>query len=348
MGWGMPSTWVDSDLQMPRLTPVVRTLLITTAAAFVVQSLGDWLTGGAVTIWLGLSWMAWSRGDVWQLVTYLFLHGNLFHLLFNLLALMFMGPETERSLGSRRFAVLYFLSGILGGVGWLLISAWTEGGVCIGASGAIFGVIGAFAALYPQRPVTVFVLLFLVTMRAWQLALSMAAIAALSLLNQQGGIANAAHLAGIVAGVFFALAAARSPSANNPGLRLPWLSRRREQDTVSHEELDRVLERVAQQGIHSLTRSERALLERASRELRRERQRESAGHGVLHAAVFHMKQGLARSLGLRLAAALSVAPSQDRRSKQDVHGEPTRVRRPLRADKLILGRQLPAPLAQFL
>jgi membrane associated rhomboid family serine protease len=243
------------------MTRAVRALMIATVVAFLVQMLVDPLTHNAFTRLFGLSIPGLKHGYVWQLVTYLFVHGGIWHILLNMLGLYFMGPETERAIGSRHFLILYFLSGILGGVGWLFISdaPWA---VCIGASGALFGVIGAYAALFPHQPVTLLVFFVLpVTMKAWVLALSLGAVELAFLLNsQQQGIAYAAHLAGGVAGYFYALALFRGFG----GFSRTWRTWRH-RPSVSEVEIDRILDKVAREGIHSLSHKERAALEKASR-----------------------------------------------------------------------------------
>ena len=246
------------------MTRAVRLLIVSTVAAYLFQLFFDGITRGGVTRLFGLSIPGLKSGYLWQLVTYLFVHGSPLHILLNMVGLYFMGPETERAIGSRHFLILYFLSGILGGIGWLFIAdaPWA---VCIGASGAIFGVIGAFAALFPQQPVTLLVLFVLpVTMKAWVLAVVLAVSELVFLLGTpQHGIAYAAHLAGGVAGYVYALALFRGLG----GVSRAWKVWRRGQP-VSQVELDRILDKIAREGIHSLSRQERKVLEDASREAR--------------------------------------------------------------------------------
>lgn len=249
------------------VTRAVRFLIAATVAAYLAQLFVDGITRGGFTRLFGLSILGLKSGYVWQLVTYMFVHGSPMHILLNMLGLYFMGPETERSIGSRHFLILYFLSGILGGLGWLFISdsPWA---VCIGASGALFGIMGAFAALFPQQPITLLVLFVLpITMRAWVLAVVLAVTELVFLLGTPGhGIAYAAHLAGGVAGYVYALALFRGFG----GVSRAWRSWRREKPS-SDVELDRILDKIAQEGIHSLSRQERKVLEEASRRSNRQR-----------------------------------------------------------------------------
>jgi membrane associated rhomboid family serine protease len=254
----------QEPMQTSRMTRAVRFLVIFTVAAYLLQLFFDGITHGGFTHLFGLSIPGLKRGFVWQLITYLFVHGSPAHIFLNMLGLYFMGPETERAIGSRHFLLLYFLSGILGGIGWLFISdaPWA---VCIGASGALFGVIGAFAALFPQRPVTLLVLFVLpVSMKAWMLAVSLAVVELVFLLSSpQQGIAYAAHLAGGVAGYVYALALFRGLG----GVSRAWRNWRRDAP-ASQVELDRILDKIAREGIHSLSRQERKVLEDASRSSR--------------------------------------------------------------------------------
>lgn len=252
------------ELAAVRPTPVVRTLLIANVLVFAVQILLDGLTRGAFTReWFGLNIEAVLRhGRYWQFITYMFLHGNLWHLLLNMLVLYFMGPETERGMGSAHFAALYLVSGILGGLGWFLISY--PGPPCVGASGAVFGILGAFATLYPRRPVTLLVFFVLpVTMAAWVLVTGLALIELASLVLGQGGhIAYAVHVGGVLVGAIYAAVVfrwgGREFRFRRPRMRVLPGGR-------SAGEIDRILDKIAEHGMASLTRAEREELENASR-----------------------------------------------------------------------------------
>lgn len=259
-------TW-EEPVRTFGMSWAVRFLIVLTVTIYLAQLFFDGVTRGGFTHWFGLSLSGLKHGMFWQLATYMFVHGSPAHIFLNMLGLYFMGPETERAIGARHFLILYFLSGILGGIGWLFISdvPWA---VCIGASGAIFGVIGAFAALFPHRPITLLVLFILpVTMKAWALAVSLAIVELVFLLNSpQQGIAYAAHLAGGVAGYVYALALFRGLG----GVTRSWRSWTRE-NPVSQVELDRILDKIAREGIHSLSRRERTVLEKASRNAKQQR-----------------------------------------------------------------------------
>ncbi len=261
----------------------VRVLLIVNIVVFIVNGLVDMALPAAVPgqiTWFGETF-GLSRQTVlpkiWQVVTYMFLHGSFMHLLFNMLILYFMGSEVERELGTRNFLIVYFVSGVLGGLGWLVLAEPHQ--VCIGASGAIFGLMGAFVALFPNRYITVLLFFILpITMRAWVLVSILATLDFLGMTLGFGrsGIAHAAHLGGLVAGYAFAYTAfrqgfprirmVRDVPENRAGLRV---LHRDDASPVSAAEVDRILDKIANQGMQSLTRQERAVLEKASEQRQR-------------------------------------------------------------------------------
>jgi len=277
----------DNGFMRGMLTPAVRFLLIANTAVFLCQMLIDPLGNGKFTFLLSLSRTGAENLRLWQFITYMFLHGGLFHLFLNMLGLFFFGPETERAIGTRRFAVLYFACGILGGVGWLLFTFLNPAGYCIGASGAIFGILGAFAALFPNRPVTVLVFFVLpLTMKARTLAIAMAVFSLLASVGQPGNIAYSAHLAGGLAGYFY-IALLHLPGTGGfvfPGVRqalndLIWRWHRRKFKVMSEserldmedtegpteDEINEVLEKLSRYGMKGLSRRELDVLKRASR-----------------------------------------------------------------------------------
>jgi membrane associated rhomboid family serine protease len=276
--WGFGGT--------PRLGAAVRALLIANVAAFVVQVLADRFTHGGVTLIFGLSRVLLLRGAVWQLVTYTFLHGSLLHLLVNMLLVGFFGREMEDELGTPRLFALYFGCGVLAGAGWVLVSGGR--GLCIGASGAALGLLGAFAAVFPRRQVTLLLFWIIpVTLSARMLAVLLGLGDLLLLIQGAGGIAYAAHLAGGIAGYVYGFRWVRRgggfglppPPLSFLGLRNAAAAWRRRRLRVTRppggrvnadaEEIDRILDKITREGLDSLTRGERDALDAASRGGRR-------------------------------------------------------------------------------
>lgn len=243
------------------ITPAVKSLMIACTGVYLIQRLMPDPTTLAFMKLFGLGVEGMMNGFVWQLATYTFLHGNLLHLLLNMLGLFFLGPELERRLGVRMFLALFMFSAILGGLGWLALT-WPYEGICVGASGGVFGLIGAFAGLFPHRQLTLLVFFVLpVTMPAWLMAVLFGLLQLAYLLNPGGtGIAYAAHLAGGLAGYVFVRMMYRTP-----GPRTNFSIRPTAPSAPTEAEIDRILDKISQEGLHRLTPREREMLHRAGR-----------------------------------------------------------------------------------
>lgn len=237
-----------------QMTFGVQLLLILNIAAFVIEYIFHFPLSNFGA--LRANWL--SHGAFWELLTYQFIHQGFGHLLSNMLGLYFLGPEVERTLGTNRFFSLYFLSGVLGGLGWSLLSPPYHS--CIGASGAVFGILGAYAALYPKRELILIFMPF-VPIKAWVFVLILGAYELLHTLGGPGGaVANAAHLGGGVAGYIYATVIGRPDIINM--IRHKFGSRKA---PVDRAEIDRILDKAARGGIHTLSRREREQLKRAGK-----------------------------------------------------------------------------------
>jgi membrane associated rhomboid family serine protease len=141
-------------------------------------------------------------GFVWQIVTYLFLHGGFGHILFNMLALWMFGLDLEREWGTRQFLKYYFYCGIAAGV-CVIASGLLFGQMgarTIGSSGAIFGLLLAFGVLYPDRTV---LMSFLFPIKAKYFVMIIGVIAFMSSFRVNTGISDIAHLGGLVFGYIY-------------------------------------------------------------------------------------------------------------------------------------------------
>jgi len=188
---------------MHRLPTVTRTLLIANVAIFVLQVVTGNLLVGPFALWpLGSAqFRGFPEFQLWQLVTYGFLHGSLTHLLFNMLALYIFGGDIERLLGSRRFLIYYLVCVVGAAVAQLLV----QGGMnrppvpTVGASGGVFGLLLAYGMAFPHRRL---MLLFPpIPMPAW-LFVTLYGLLELYLgVTAPGqGVAHFAHLGGMAAG----------------------------------------------------------------------------------------------------------------------------------------------------
>jgi membrane associated rhomboid family serine protease len=184
------------------LTPAIKLLIAVNVAAFLVA-----LIVPAVTQLLGLRPADLvERLYVWQLVTYMFLHGGIFHILFNMLALWMFGVELERMWGSRYFTRFYFVSGTGAALTTLVVSFLPGLGddvyyaVTIGASGAVYGVLLAYALYFPHRPIYMY---FVFPIPAKYFVMIIGAISLLASMGAGGGVAHTAHLGGLVAAYLY-------------------------------------------------------------------------------------------------------------------------------------------------
>jgi membrane associated rhomboid family serine protease len=183
------------------VTYTVKLLIIVNVAMFVLQMIGQMAGTHFLVSWFGLVPSYVTRNlMVWQFVTYMFLHGGIFHLFFNMLTLFMFGNDLERYWGTPRFLKYYFVTGIGAGIcSWIV--APDSRAVIIGASGAIYGLLLAYGLLYPNR---IIYLNFLLPVKVKWLVIFMGAMAFFSsLTGGSPGVAHVAHLGGMVVGLFF-------------------------------------------------------------------------------------------------------------------------------------------------
>lgn len=195
------------------LPPAIKTLLIACTAVFAVQTILK-LTSPGDYLWFrnyfGLVPFAVVRGYAYQLVTYIFLHEGIWHLLINLLVLWMFGKDLELTWGARRFYFYFFLCGIGAGVIDVAVKAvlfygfrsGTMDVATIGASGAIFGVLLAMAILFPHQQVWLIPFPISLPMRTY--VLIMGAIEFYFTLTSPGdGVSHVCHLGGMAVGYLY-------------------------------------------------------------------------------------------------------------------------------------------------
>ena len=236
--------------------------------------------------YLALSKEGVEQGFVWQLVTYQFMHAGWLHWLLNSWAIYVFGRELESMLGGRRFLALVFSSGIVGGVFQVLTAmVWPAlfGGQVVGASACAFGLVAAFAMIFPERELTMLIFFIIpVRMRAKTLLIFSAVLAVAGIVFSEsilgGNVANAAHLGGMAMGWFYVKKIMKNPAlidaVEERQIIPPKLVRKK---TVMPEEksagefleseVDPILDKISAHGIHSLTARERAVLEAARKKM---------------------------------------------------------------------------------
>jgi membrane associated rhomboid family serine protease len=225
-----------------------------------------------------------AHGFVWQLLTYQFMHVGLLHLLLNSWAIYVFGRELEAMLGGARFLTLMFSSGVVGGV-FQVLAAWVWpqlfGGAVVGASACAFGLVAAFAMIYPERELMMLIFFVIpVHMRAKTLLIFSAVLAVGGVVFPLTNVANAAHLGGMAMGWFFVRKIMRADWSRLEGtLRVFSKTSRSGTSPAPHhpveksalenvtDEVDPILDKISAQGIQSLTARERAVLEAARKKM---------------------------------------------------------------------------------
>ena len=183
------------------MPPVTQALIIINVLVYLLQIVaGNQLE--AFALWpLASGFGGTSNFQVWQLVTYGFLHGGTAHLFFNMLALFMFGSEIERVWGGRRYLVYYLVCVVSAALGQLLVASLSVAPAykVVGASGGVFGLLLAFGMMFPRRMV---MLLFPpIPMPAWLLVTLYGALELfMGITGTQQGVAHFAHLGGMAGG----------------------------------------------------------------------------------------------------------------------------------------------------
>ena len=259
--WNRPSWPIYGGL-----TPAVRNLLLANGVVFLFQLIirSDWLD-----YYFGLTpTLVNQKFYFWQLGTYMFLHGDFFHILFNMFTLWMFGQDLEREWGSRYFYKFYFICGIGAGL-FTLGLTWNSAAATIGASGALFGILAAFGLLYPNR---IIYLWFLIPVKAKYLVLFFGLLALLaSFQHTSDGIGHITHLGGLLVGWVYLKRGRSLKWVTDFGKSLRYKLREREYYREEAEKrallasADEGLDRIKEVGGYDkLSRREKKILEKAS------------------------------------------------------------------------------------
>jgi membrane associated rhomboid family serine protease len=242
------------------MTRWVKNLLIANVAVYFVQQTMPGVTDALMFV----PPLAFVRP--WTFVTYMFLHGTIWHILFNMIGLYFFGPRVEQRLGSDRFLWLYFLSGISGALLSLLLA---PNAPIIGASAAIFGVVLAFARFWPRDKIYIWGVLPLEA--RWLVGLTIVWAVYSGLNGSSGGVADYAHLGGYVGAYLYLrwleetkgskrfkeLAASAPPDRKLSNWKKVDMQSVHE---LNRDEVNRILDKISASGLASLTMQEKQFL----------------------------------------------------------------------------------------
>ncbi len=291
--------------------PIIKNLLIINGVIYFLQIILAEVVIGGLPGWYILNrWFALNplsgidaagqpfNFQVWQLFTYMFMHGSFSHILFNMFALWMFGMEIENLWGTKKFLYYYLLAGFAAGLLQLFFTPILGGSaaVTIGASGAVYGVLIAFGMLFPDRQIYLY---FLIPVRAKYLIGFLIILEFLLVDSAGSNVAHLAHLGGALAGFLFIMfdKSIDSPikrklmgssyySSGNSFTNLfsDLTDRFKKKDQriedakfydidakkdggVSQEEIDRILDKISQSGYQNLSEREKKILFEASKKM---------------------------------------------------------------------------------
>lgn len=286
---------------------VIKNLLIINAAVFFLQVIANNLMVGGKPLWYILNyWFALNplaegfNFQVWQLITYQFMHGSFTHILFNMFALWMFGMEIENYWGTKKFLTYYLLCGVVAGLFQLFLTPilGSAAAVTIGASGAVYGVLIAFGLMFPNRLIFLY---FLIPVKAKYLIGFLIVLEFMLVDSAQSNVAHLAHLGGALAGFLFILfdksidvpikrmlnissGYRQQSNIQNPFSGLADKFKRRtqniedakyydinqkkdEETPITQEEIDKILDKISESGYQNLTEREKKILFDASKKM---------------------------------------------------------------------------------
>jgi membrane associated rhomboid family serine protease len=238
-------------------------LIIANVALFGLQTVQPGLTN-----WFVFA-PRFAFSQPWTWLTYMFIHGGLAHLFWNMLALFIFGPRVESRMGGTQFIRMYLVAGLTGALLTLVMAP--QAGV-LGASGAVNGVMMCYAIFWPRDRILIW---GVIPVEAWLLVTIFAIWSVMSGLNgSTGGIADFAHLGGYLGAYVFMWAHDRRSPARRfrqkvasvapeteKALKANWRNVRLDGvHQLSRDEVNRILDKIGAQGIGSLTPDEKRFL----------------------------------------------------------------------------------------
>lgn len=301
--------------------PVIKNLIIINVAVFLIEMLGRQVTlGNGLSVYevivkyfallpLGGITLRNGIGEIihwnfypWQLITYQFMHGGFWHIALNMFFLWMFGIEVENLWGSKKFLTFYLMCGIAAGISQLIFPPLLNEsvGYTIGASGGIFGVLIAFAMLFPERYLYVW---FLIPVKAKYLIAFFVVLEFFSINSPGSDIAHLAHLGGALAGFIYMLYEKKrgraygnyfSGGSSSSSMKEDILGKVRgvsdmfkkkdkkvedakffevkdgnkKEEEITQKEIDEILDKISQSGYQNLTEREKKILFEASKKIK--------------------------------------------------------------------------------
>jgi len=249
-------------LETTSLPKAVKGLLVINIAVYIilrVSGLYDW----GVDIFGLASYDVLRSGQIWRLITYLFIHANIFwHLLFNMFGLWMFGPSVEKQIGTYKFILYYFLTGVGGALCAILINPNSHIQT-IGCSSSILGILVAFAMLFPDAIISM--IFPPISMKAKHFAIAFGVIQILMIFESQSGINWAVHVGGMAIGYFYMRYFFMTENfLNFKEWKEKYFAKKKEdREKFIQEQLDPILDKISKTGVDSLTSKEKNILKKA-------------------------------------------------------------------------------------
>ena len=251
---------------LPPMSKVIKNLLIINGVVYLIQMIAP----GKLEFWFAAIGQPWIKAiQIWRLLSFQFLHGSLWHLLVNMMVLFFFGSTLVKTWGSRRFLIFYLFCGAVGGSLFVLagLFGYFSGFPLVGASGGLLGIMAACALLYPQMKVLLFPIPLPIPIRILVFFITVGYIINV-LRNGPNAGGDICHLGGMATGFLWVIArpylAAWSQKTQQGSFE------KKQQDLQKLQfEIDRILAKVHDQGIQSLTKSEKQILQQATQHQQR-------------------------------------------------------------------------------
>lgn len=264
------------------VTDTLKKLMLLNGGLYLLQQIFGLIFPGAVERIFGLTHIGiFYEFKIWQPVTYMFLHGSLLHIIFNLIALWMFGGELELRWGKKIFLQYYILSGIGAGffimiMNVIIYNNYGYSPVTIGASGAIYGILLAYGMIWPNREVLLY---FIIPVKIKYLVIGFGlfefVMTIYSAIGAGGAISHIGHLGGLITGFIFIMYKRRKSENKNKSESMPGgaISEFLKQERLKRKQqeidrrikakniIDSLLEKIAREGMGSLTHKEKSDLE---------------------------------------------------------------------------------------
>ena len=263
------------------VTPIVKKLMIINGSIFLIQKFFGMFSPGTIELLFGLHYVGFIHEfKLWQPITYMFLHGGWLHIIFNLIALWMFAGELEQKWGSRLFLRYYLYSGIGAGLfiavmNYIIFVRFGSSPVTIGASGAIYALLLAYGMTWPNREVLLY---FLIPVKIKYLVIGFGLLEFFGTISSASGaggnISHVGHLGGLISGFLILMYRSRTSRSDTRTKATPTMftesarktrikKKKREIETRIRAKkiIDELLEKIARNGMSSLSPEEKRNLE---------------------------------------------------------------------------------------